>query len=125
MAKKLKTIVKTGTTPITKEQSLHSDHHPQLFGKTLIWNIDKDNVNDDLEMKAFAIAQKINKGGVTSGMLQEVPHDSQDKLIANIEKYLNPKQKLSMRALYLNGFLFAGSDHLIPNTLRESVQLSG
>ncbi|WP_131777999.1 hypothetical protein [Legionella bozemanae] len=97
MAKKLKTIVKTGTTPITKEQSLHSDHHPQLFGKTLIWNIDKDNVNDDLEMKAFAIAQKINKGDVTSGMLQEVPHGSQDKLIANIEKYLNPKQKLSMR----------------------------
>ncbi|HHT0592400.1 TPA: hypothetical protein ACTXXA_000261 [Legionella anisa] len=48
-------------------------------------------------MKAFAIAQKINKGEVTSGMLQEVPHDSQNKLIANIEKYLDPKQKLSMR----------------------------
>ncbi|QLZ67699.1 hypothetical protein FOLKNPGA_00472 [Legionella sp. PC1000] len=97
MAKKLKTIVKKGTTTTTKEQSLHSDHHPQLFGKTLIWNIDKDNANDDLEMKAFAIAQKINKGEVTSGMLQEVPHDSQEKLIANIQKYLDPKQKLSMR----------------------------
>ncbi|OEH45900.1 hypothetical protein lpari_03088 [Legionella parisiensis] len=97
MAKKLKTIVKTGTTTTTKEESLHSDHHPQLFGKTLIWNIDKDNANDDLEMKAFAIAQKINKGEVTSGMLQEVPHDSQEKLIANIQKYLDPKQKLSMR----------------------------
>lgn len=98
MAKKLTTIVKTGTKTATQEQNLHSDHHPQLFGKTLIWNIDKDNnVNDDLEMKAFTIAQKINNGEVTSGMLQEIPHDSQDKLIANIEKYLDPKQKLSMR----------------------------
>ncbi|KTD73646.1 hypothetical protein [Legionella tucsonensis] len=97
MAKKLKTIVKTGTKTTTQEQNLHSDHHPQLFGKTLIWNIDKVNLNDDLEMKAFTIAQKINSGEVTSGMLQEIPHDSQDELIANIEKYLDPMQKLSMR----------------------------
>lgn len=68
-----------------------------MFGKTLIWNIDKDNVNDDLEMKAFAIAQKINKGEVTSGMLQEVPEKSDDKLVAYIEKYLDPKQKLDVR----------------------------
>lgn len=97
MAKKLKIKFKAGATITTKEQNLHSDHHPQLFGKTLIWNIDKDNVNDDLEMKAYAIAQQINAGKITSGMLQEVPHGSQNQLIANIEKYLDPKQKLSMR----------------------------
>lgn len=99
MAKQIKTKIKNGLNNFsTVDKSLHSDHHPQLFGKTLIWNIDKDNPHpDDLEMKAYAIAQKMNKGDVTSGMLQEVPNGSQDKLIAYIEKYLDPKQKLEMR----------------------------
>ncbi|OCH99269.1 hypothetical protein A8135_08475 [Legionella jamestowniensis] len=84
--------------------NLHSDHHPQLFGKTLIWNLDKENgptktgknLTQGLEMEAFAIAQKINEGKIDSGMLQEMPHGEQHKFIAAIEKYLDPKQKLEM-----------------------------
>ncbi|ASQ45197.1 hypothetical protein [Legionella clemsonensis] len=98
MGKKIS--VQSQTAPL----ELHSDHHPQVFGKTLIWNLDKDNgasksgnkLAKGLEMEAFAIAQKINEGKIDSGMLQELPHGEQNKFIAAIEKYLNPKQTLEM-----------------------------
>ncbi|QBR83463.1 hypothetical protein E3983_03240 [Legionella israelensis] len=83
---------------------VHSDHHPHLFGKTLIWNLDKDNADPSqknlskgLEMEAYAIARKINEGVIDSGMLQELPDGQQKKFVAAIEKYLDPKQTLEMR----------------------------
>ncbi|WED41814.1 hypothetical protein [Legionella cardiaca] len=90
----------------TQTQNLHSDHHPSIFGKTLIWNLDKDNgatsspkdLGKGLEMEAYAIAQKINAGDIDSGMLQELPVGQQAKFVAAIEKYLDePKPKLEWR----------------------------
>ncbi|MDI9819886.1 MULTISPECIES: hypothetical protein [unclassified Legionella] len=101
MAKSIVTKASLNAPGETKE--LHSDHHPHLFGKTLIWNLDKDNASKskstlgaNLEMQAYAIAKKMNEGVIDNGMLQEMPHGEQRQFVAAIEKYLQPKQKLEV-----------------------------